>query len=92
MVLAEKTRHKYVLDQALMTKQHQQQKRYAMISLTCMVEGDMFAAEGPRPEELVLEARGFVRYILKKFLLLGPGGEIVESNGAFGPLHRRSLF
>ena len=62
-----------------------------MVTLTCMVEGGVLATEGPRPEKFVLEARGFVRCVLKKFLLLGPGSEVVESNGAFGPLPRRSL-
>ena len=81
-----------MLDQSLRAKKYQQQNRKAMISLTSMVEGGVFATEGSRQEELVFEARGLIGYILKKLLLLGPGGEIVESNGAFGPLPRRSLF
>ena len=74
-----------------MTKQYQQQKRQVMVSLTFVTEGSVVAAEGPRPEEFVLEAWGLVRCILKKFLFLGPGSEVIKSNGAFGPLPRRSL-
>ena len=61
------------------------------MSLTCMVEGGVLATESPCPEKFVLEIWGFARYILKKFLFLGPDSEVLEPDGAFGPLPRRSL-
>ena len=62
-----------------------------MVSLTCMVEGGMLAAEGPCPEILVLKVGGLVGGIFQEFLLLGPRGKVVESYGALGPFPRRSL-
>ena len=62
-----------------------------IISLTCVAEGSMVTAEGPRPEKLILEAWGLVGGILEEFLLLGPRGKVVEPYGALGSLPRRSL-
>ena len=48
----------------------------------------MIAAEGPRPEEFVIEAWGLVGCILEKFLFLRPCSKVIESYDALGPFSR----